>query len=63
MSMMRDLYVTGTFPSLKVIADRITVHVKSEVQISSDLSLAIVPDLILISYQGRCQTRPTLVSI
>jgi hypothetical protein len=25
--MRRDLYVTGTFPSL--IADRITVHVKS----------------------------------
>jgi hypothetical protein len=32
--MRRDLYVTGTFPSL--IADRITVHVKSEVQFSSD---------------------------
>jgi hypothetical protein len=37
-------YVTGTFPSLK--ADRITVHAKSEVQISSDLLLAILPDLI-----------------
>jgi hypothetical protein len=42
--MRRALYVTGTFPSL--IADRITVHVKSEVQISSDLLLAIVPDLL-----------------
>jgi hypothetical protein len=29
LSMRRDLYVTGTFPSL--IADRIIVHVKSEV--------------------------------
>jgi hypothetical protein len=40
--MRRDLYVTGT-PSL--IADRITVHHvnKSEVQISCDLLLAIVP--------------------
>jgi hypothetical protein len=42
--MRRDLYVTGTFPSL--IADRITVHVNAEVQNSSDLLLAIVPDLI-----------------
>jgi hypothetical protein len=42
--MRRALYVSGTFPSL--IVDRITAHVKSDVQISSDLLLAIVPDLI-----------------
>jgi hypothetical protein len=47
LSMRRDLYVTGTFPSL--IADRITVHVKSEVKISSDLLLAILPDLTCMS--------------
>jgi hypothetical protein len=31
---------------IPLIADRITVHVGSEVQISSDFLLAIVPDLI-----------------
>jgi hypothetical protein len=42
---VRERFVLGG-PSL--IADRITVHVKSEVQISSNLllAIAIVPDLI-----------------
>jgi hypothetical protein len=43
--LVRNWYI----PLTQAIADRITVHVKSEVQFSSDFLLAIVPDLILMS--------------